>query len=59
MEQGLVATRRKGEHWCHPGQHAWLSSSCTLFLCLSLLCRENKDCQDPEALQVLWESQAG
>lgn len=30
-----------------------------VFLGLSLLCRENKDCPDPEALQVLWESQAG
>lgn len=24
-----------------------------------LLCRETEDCQDPEALQVMWESQAG
>lgn len=29
-----------------------------IFLPLALLCRETKDCQDHEALQVLWESQA-
>ena len=29
-----------------------------MFLHLSLFCRETKDCQVPEALQVLWESQA-
>lgn len=65
MEQGSVTAGREGECCCHPGQLTQLSSLCTsactclcMFLCLALLCRETKDCQDLEALQVLWESQA-
>lgn len=38
MEQGLVTARRKGEHCCHPGQLAWLSSSCTVCSCVFLCC---------------------
>lgn len=29
-----------------------------LYILASLFCRETKDCQDHEALRVLWESQA-
>jgi len=51
------------------GAKAWWSTEDTqhrgpvcicscIFLPFALLRRETKDCQDPEALRVLWENQA-